>query len=281
MWDLAAAAFILLAVSGCLYWLGFRIAAGRSKWLVIAFTLSAAVFILVYGMVAHGKLIVATVLPFSSAIILGNGLVLLAALLAGLVAGQQNIARWRRTLLVVALIAVGIYCIVCDFVGPRVVVRKFQLNQGVCLQSSAETCSPAAAVTLLKHHGVESTEREMIELCLTRQRGTPPLGLYRGMKIKTRDTEWGVEVFRGTIDQLLAMPQPLLLRVRFAENDRDAQADWAWSTGFGHVVVCYGMSEDGRIEVGDPACGRVNWTVEDLQRRWRGEGIRLVPVSGP
>lgn len=58
---------------------------------------------------------------------------------------------------------------------------------GVCLQSSGYSCSAAAAASLLWHHGIEATEREMAELCRTRPGlgGTSECGLMRGLRRKS------------------------------------------------------------------------------------------------
>ena len=54
----------------------------------------------------------------------------------------------------------------------------------------------------MREHGIQASEQEMVELCLTRADGTPALGLYRGLKLKTRGTPWNVEVFRSGLEDL-------------------------------------------------------------------------------
>ena len=63
-------------------------------------------------------------------------------------------------------------------------------------QDSQVSCSAACAAKLLVEHGIEASEPEMILLCLTNRLGTPPLGLYGALKIKTRGTLWNVEIVR-------------------------------------------------------------------------------------
>jgi len=54
----------------------------------------------------------------------------------------------------------------------------------VCLQTSSDTCSAAAAVTFLGMYGIKTTEAEVARLALTKQgKGTDRLGLYRALKI--------------------------------------------------------------------------------------------------
>ncbi len=52
--------------------------------------------------------------------------------------------------------------------------------------------------------------------------------------------------------------------------------EWGWTPGVGHTVVVFGFTDDGRVEVGDPAVGREHWTVDDLRVLWNGEGLRFV-----
>ena len=78
------------------------------------------------------------------------------------------------------------------------------------MQSRGASCGPCCAVTLLRHCGIEADEREMSDLCLTTKSGTPSLGLYRGLKLKTNDTPWDVEVVRGDLEQLCESGRPRL-----------------------------------------------------------------------
>ena len=124
----------------------------------------------------------------------------------------------------------------------------------------------------------------MISLCLTRSGGTPSLGLYRGMKLKTRGTPWDVEVVRGNFEALFDRAGgPVVLRM-WRANDADAYPDWLErihpAPGAGHAMVLYGPSGDGRVVMGDPAEGLCHWAVEDVKARWRGEGLRLVRRDG-
>ena len=153
-------------------------------------------------------------------------------------------------------------------------------KHGVCRQSSQTSCGAAAAATLLRAYGIESSETEMAELCLTRSAGTPMLGLYRGLKLKTAGTNWDVRPFRGDIASLRTETGPVLLSVRFdrrATTDRRYEQAWGWSPGVAHAVVFFGFLPDGRVEIGDPNVGREQWRVQDLEVLWHSEGIRLEP----
>ncbi|MCE9556065.1 MAG: hypothetical protein K8T91_22180 [Planctomycetes bacterium] len=250
MLDLYFAGLILAAISAGLFFGMRRLVERRPVWVSIYVVGAVVVLVCLFGWFVHGKLLVATVLPFSNAIILGNGIALGMTALAGVMAGQSNMARWRR--------------------WPFTAV-----------QSCAASCSPASAATLLRYHGIAATEQEMIGLCLTTELGTPSLGLYRGLKLKTQETAWRVEIVRGTADELFkSRAGPVLLRIRLDTTDSSSDGRWPWSPGIGHAVVFYSLGSGGSVEIGDPAVGRDRWTTQDLRSRWRGEGLRLVRRSG-
>ena len=153
----------------------------------------------------------------------------------------------------------------------------------MCVQTTPATCSPAAAATLLRAHGIAATEAEMAALCLTRERGTAALGLYRGLKLKTAGTPWDVEVFHTDPAGLRALVPagPAILTVRFDPGpgiDPRYEQLWGWLPGVQHTVVVFGFTAaaDGKVEMGDPVAGREHWSAKDLSVLWHGEGMRLV-----
>jgi hypothetical protein len=239
--------------------------------------------ILLFALWFHGTLSVARLLPLSNAIVLGNWIPLGAALVSGAVVGQRGLPPWRRALLAIMLVSLGWYTLLCNFLGTSPPSYHSWWRNGVCLQTTPVSCSPCCAAVLLKNCGIKSSEREMMDLCLTTERGTPPLGLYRGMRLKTRNTRWAVEVVRCSVEELRqADSWPVLVPVRL-EGSRVLGSG---NTGKGqgslpgadHTVVLFGFTEDGRVEIGDPAdslSGR-EWTIDELKERWCGEGLRLI-----
>ena len=152
-------------------------------------------------------------------------------------------------------------------------------RDGVCLQTTRSTCSAASAATLLELHGIHATEQEMAELCLTR-RGTNWMGLYRGLKKKTAGTDWDVEVFTGTADDLRLLNTPAILSVGLAQDsqaDSIYQTELGWRPGMRHSVVLFGFVTD-LVDIGEPTpdAGRERWTGSDLQAVYLGQGMRLV-----
>ena len=97
---------------------------------------------------------------------------------------------FRRNNYAIALSSVGILALFAPVLGAVPECGE-RWDGSLCLQTSPRTCTPACAATLLSLHGIDTTERDMAQLCLTRQGrswygGTSWQGLYRG--IETEDS---------------------------------------------------------------------------------------------
>lgn len=276
--DLAAAVAGLLAVSILLIITGFFVAQNGSAQFANIIALTSVVALLVFGGAIHGSIRLAEWLPLSSVIVLGNWFPLVSALFAGVILGQRTAPLPRRTASGLLILSLGMYAVATDLMVQTIPPSRSRFRDGICLQTLPETCSPSAAVTLLEQYGIASDEAEMTRLCLTRRRGTPLLGLYRGLKLKTQNTRWDVQVVRGAIDELRAAPdQRAVLRVRASCTPARG---WLGETGGEHTVVLLGFTTDGYVNIGDPAnqaMPHTRWTMEKFERRWLGEGFRLIP----
>ena len=225
----------------------------------------------------------ARLLPFSNLIVLANWLPLAAGFLAGLVWQLVNEAKRPRRWPVVVLAVLGAYSAIHPLLGRPPRCYDQWDEDGVCRQTSQKTCSAACAATVLSLHGIDATEQEMADLCLTRQ-GTTWYGLFRGLKKKTAGTRFDVEVFSGSFDDLQRLtPGRLILTAglpRGATVDPVYEEQWGWTRGEYHTVLLFEFVENGRVEMADPDVGREQWTVEDLRVLWRGRGMRLVERRG-
>lgn len=214
-------------------------------------------------------------LPYSCLPVVGNWLPPAAALLAGLVGHRMSAQRWRRGLLLIMLLGLAAYHLVFPLLA-RVPPTRDVWADGVCLQTSEGTCSPAAAATLLRAHGIPATEGEMARLCLTSAAGTSHNGLYRGLKLKTEHSAWRVKVLPHAQDNA-RLPVPALLSVWIARDYADSRyvRGWGWQPGTAHSVVYLGGSLQGKVKIADPAVGREEWFGEDLRILWHGTGLYL------
>jgi hypothetical protein len=221
-------------------------------------------------------------LPFSNLVILGNWFPMAASALGGLAWHRIPGQVWRKFFSVAGVIGAAAYTLIWPICGTAPRCDDAWTADGICLQTTSRTCTPACAATLLRHYGIFATEQEMAELCLTRE-GTTWQGLYRGLKRKSAGTDWDVEVIQCDADQVMAMAgQPLLLSVGMPRegviDQQLARAEWGWKPGIGHSVILLARSEHGRMLIADPApgIGREEWTANDLRLLFRGTAMRLV-----
>jgi len=195
-------------------------------------------------------------------------------------------AAWRRLVLVIPLLLLtGMRAWFPIFdQSPPVTART---ENGVWMQTTGATCSPAAAATLLGTLGINTSEKEMASACLTSLNGTSMLGLYRGMKLKTIGHDLKVVAAKDmTEEDLQKLSLPALLSVYLIPGalvDPRYTELWGWGPGVKHTVVFLGFAPNGEIELADPAVGLENWDVENLNVLWHGEAIYLeqpTPVPG-
>jgi len=245
--------------------------------------LAAAVlvsFVLLYA--TKDRMGWATLLPFSSAIIFSNWTAFALAVASGAAFRLPHRPLWRRVLsasLMAALALATLFQPVLQPVFRPVSGSNLWDSEQVCIQSHTNTCSAAAAATLLKSVGIEMTEAAMVDHCLTDARGTPSLGLWRGLSLATMSTRYRPEVLHTDIESLLAKgPWPAALVVGLPRYGADPiYVDrYGWDPGFRHSIVLFGRKDDGLLDVGDPSIGRETWSDEDLRVLWRGEGVTLV-----
>ncbi len=223
--------------------------------------------------------LVARLLPFSNLIIVGNLVPLAVAAFAGWCWATLRRPLWWRALLISALMLAAVNQAYASlWAAPATGSNVWR--QGVSLQTSRSTCSPAAAATLLSKHNITTSEDEMTRLCLTRESGTLWFGLYRGLKLKTASTPWTPQILHITPDELRNLNSPALLRLSLPnspEIDPRYQKLWGWQPGVSHDVVLLAFKSDNSLSIADPARGPERWSQETLRVLWHGDAIRLVP----
>jgi len=252
-----------------------RATTSRARVVVLAAVVGVLVL---YVALLYDRLTLARVLPVADVLILGNAIPPLAAAILGLLWAAPGIHQLRKVILIAALALATLRVIAAPWAG-RPPACGDTWEKGVCMQTTDASCGAAAAATLLAAHDIRADECEMADLGLTRN-GTPRLGLYRGLTLKTRDTPWRVEVFSGDLAKLRrrVAEGPVILFVglrRGQHADPRYARDWGWTPGLRHAVVLFGFGEGGFIDVGDPTMGRERWRAEALDVLWDGQAIML------
>ena len=221
-------------------------------------------------------------LPHSNLVVIGNWLPLFAAVIAALVWQRTAHAPLRRAATSIGLVGCATFAAVFPLLGVAPRCENQWDDLGTCLQTTPYTCSPACAAMLLRRYGIEATEAEMAELCLTRG-GTSWQGLYRGMKLKTTGTEWDVEVRDVSADELQPLRGgPMILSVGLAADaqvSREFTREFGWVPGVNHSVVLESWQTGDLAIIADPSqeMSREHWDGDTMRLLFRGTMLRLIP----
>ncbi len=135
-------------------------------------------------------------------------------------------------------------------------------TNGICIQSTDYTCGPAAAVTALRHLGVQGHEGQIaIASHSSAAIGTPPDMLCRGLRSLYEHE--GIECDLRYFAKLEELPagQPVLAVIKYTILED-------------HYVVVLGVTDE-HVLVADPNRGRVSYTRKMFMERWRKLGIVL------
>lgn len=280
MWDLLLGLVILAGASLLVFRLTAAIARPLSSLPRNALAVLVVVAMLVYSRLLWHNTILASWLPYSNLIVIGNWFPLFLAALAGIVIEMRHLARLRRGGVVTVLGGFACFAVFLPLIGDVPRCGEQWTSIGDCQQTTPFTCSAASAATLLQMHGIAASEQEMAELCLTR-RGTSWLGLYRGLKLKTQGTGWDVEIVCCSANEVERnYDQPMIMEVGLeadAPIDAAFRSEFGWIPGVRHSVVLTGITNH-RLHVVDPSplIGREVWDEQLLQLLWRGQAMRLV-----
>jgi len=271
--------FVLLAVVVAIMtaagWFIGRNLAYNGRVLSAGLTLAG---MLLFARYLADSLWVAQVIPPDFIIVFGNFLPPLAGLLAGL--GWTISARPT----VIKSVVLGLF-LLTSMVLPyralfaeRPVVHDFWVD-GIARQTTDATCAPAAAATALSMIGINTTEPEMVDLCLTTNRGTGFHSLVYGIHVKLSGSDWRVKPTRLTREELDTLKFPAILFVGIdVEDDYDPMlVFWGWQPGVVHTVVFQGLAAQGGFHIADPSTGREIWNEAALAMLWKGQAIVLVP----
>lgn len=252
------------------------------KTVVLALVMMTAVMG-AYMMWLWDRPLLIQLLPFSNAIILGNWLPIVGAFFVGVCLRTAQVARIRRLLLSATLSCLCAYSLVSPLLGHAPECGAAEVSGRMLeFQTTPQTCSAACAAGFLRLHGIPATEEEMAGLCLTR-RGTHWLGVFRGLKLKTANTEWDVVVEEVRPDELTQRVNPPgILALTFTQVSAAHSLESGFVADIGHTVVCLGTSRWETLEVFDPSpdFGFESWNDRILADVDSGILLRLVSRNG-
>ncbi len=217
-------------------------------------------------------------LPFLTNLLLEG-----AAALAGLLwrVATDRAEHNRALVLSVPLVALALYSYAWYFQPLPPGMNGRADRTGYCAQTTEDTCSAASAVMLLNSKGIPADEAEMAGLCLSRAgKGTPELGLLRGLVQKSAPYGCRVRMISSSSGQLHKLTGPALITVgigRTAPKEIvDKMSEFGWEPGKYHSVVVMGGDASGTwLDVADPSYGREKWPAQHLDILWNGRALVL------
>jgi hypothetical protein len=245
------------------------------RMLVITNTL----LMVVYFTCFWDRPILARLIPASALIVLSNWLPVLGCFYVGAYIGTSTISFRRRFVLAATALACAAYSLVAPTLGTAPECRSLAANESLQYQSTPFTCSAASAASLLRLHGIEASEAEMAELCLTRN-GTHWMGLYRGLKMKTRNTNWEVDVRTFSPDLYRESDcLPAIFALNIDTKQSGVSAEYGFRADTGHTIVALEHITAESMVVFDPApeYGVEIWSAEVFDTVKSGVILQLIP----
>ena len=167
-------------------------------------------------------------------------------------------SRYRRSILIIVVMLVLVVAQQSSWhLGkPDMYDYKGTIVDGVCRQTSYETCGAASMVTLLNSKGITTTEGEMAMLSMTAPRiGLSPQGAAYGLKRKLlqlgRSENVAIKV--PELEDLHKLPKPFLAGIKF-------------STWTNHMVCVLETTQE-YLVVGDPiSVGQKKWSWKNFRK---------------
>ena len=163
-------------------------------------------------------------------------------------------SRYRRAILIIVVMLVLVVAqqSFWHLSKPDMYDFKGTIVDGVCRQTSYETCGAASMVTLLNSKGIATTEGEMARLSMTAPRlGLSPQGAAYGLKRKLGQLGRSENVIIKVpeLNDLHELPKPFLAGIKFSFRTN-------------HMICVLETAKDGLV-VGDPiSTGRRDLVME-------------------
>lgn len=175
-------------------------------------------------------------------------------------AGGAAAALIPRMLLILPLFAVLAMSVV-PHIKPVLVPLtddefKDKWEGNACLQSTASTCGPASVATILRHFGINTTERETARAAFSYEGGTEAWYLARYVRSCGLSARF---VFRATFSPEAG--QPALVGVRIGRA--------------GHFIAVLDVHDD-LVTVADPLSGETRMTLTEFRHLYEFTGFHMV-----
>lgn len=284
MVDLYLSLGIMISLCGLAAFAGASLQKRAGRVVVFSTELVVCLATAAYLQYLWDRPLLSRLLPFSGTVILGNWLPVAGAFFLGVYLKTERITQLRRVILAMVMVGISVYSLAKPMLGqPPTCVPSFS-NRTLDFQTTNQTCSAACAASLLRMHGISASEDELARISLTR-RGTHWLGVYRGLKLKTANTNWDVVAEEvNPKDLFSSKPNFGILAMTFQAPGEDQVFDpeWGFESNVGHTVLVLQSRSSKSLDVFDPSpqYGHETWNEDVLASVRQGILLRLVPRDG-
>ena len=281
MVDLYLSLGIMISLCGLAGFAGANLQKRAGRAVVFSTELLVCLATAAYLQYLWDRPLLSRLLPFSSTVILGNWLPVVGSFFLGVYLKTERITQLRRVVLATVMVGISGYSLAKPMLGQPPSCVPSRNNSTLDFQTTNQTCSAACAASLLRMHGISASEDELARMCLTR-RGTHWLGVYRGLKLKTANTNWDVVVEEVNPKDLFGSNTNFgILAMSFQAPGEDQVVDpeWGFESNVGHTVLVLQSRAINSIDVFDPSpeYGHETWSTDVVASVKQSILLRLVP----
>jgi hypothetical protein len=284
MVDLYLSLGIMISLSGLAAFAGASLQKRAGRVVVFSTEVVVCLATAAYLQCLWDRPILSQLLPFSGTVILGNWLPVVGSFFLGVCLKTERITHLRRIVLATVMVGISGYSLAKPMLGQPPSCVPSASNSTLDFQTTNQTCSAACAASLLRMHGIPASEDELARICLTR-RGTHWLGVYRGLKLKTANSNWDVIAEEVKPEDLFSS-KPIfgILAMTFQAPGEDQVCDpeWGFESDVGHTVLVLQSRSSKLLDVFDPSpeYGHETWNEDVLASVRQSILLRLVPRDG-
>lgn len=277
--DLYLAASLIALASIWVMIVGARLSRHSSRRTQVIAQLTVFLIGILYSLFAWNRPVLTQLLPHAALIVLANWHPVIGSFFAGMYLTSDRVRLVRRVLVGTTTLGLAGYAIIAPIAGTSPECTPTDRQEVLVTQTTPHTCSAAVAASLLRIHGIAATEGTMAELCLTR-RGTHWMGVYRGLKLMTRNSRWDVVAQPFSSDAARRLGnRPAIMAVNINTRDIGPTIEHGFCDNAGHSVLALGPAKGAGVVVFDPAptYGIETWNNSMLECVSSGVILSLVP----
>jgi hypothetical protein len=271
--DLAIASLVLVSLMSLAFFAGLKASRPERFWIPF----SAAALIFFVGLIVaplDSKVWVVDLIPFSGIIVVEFCAFIPMCFMSGMAWGSTRTAK-TMSLGSLLVMLFAMLWVLCPGLFGRIPSCGVT-SPSTCIQTTDASCAPTCAAALMRLNGIGTTEREMVDLCLTSNSGTYNLGLYRGLKRKASQAGLDVRVVKS-------FPPKGPAVLSFSDWKEPSPGEKKLGIiGTSHAVLFLDSCPSG-YRIADPYTGKIDlWTHEEVGATINGEfyGFEIVPMRG-